>query len=100
MRREDIPPSALVRCTSCHAECIDTTTEPAGRTMLVEIEEGAAGGNLKLRESPTGSVKSRVMKPGLAFGNRTLHLSHFANCPNAATHRNPRRGNARRAHHA
>ena len=92
MKREHIPPAALTRCTSCQVECMWTTTE-AGRPLLVDVGEGVAGGNLALIEQPIGTVRSRVLKPGLAFGNRTLHLAHFATCPNASAHR--RRGGRR-----
>ena len=89
MRPEDVPPAALDVCGSCKAETIWTVTEK-GKRMMVDRVPGVEGANLSLTVV-SGEVKSRVVATLLAFGNRTLHLSHFASCPQASTHRKVRR---------
>jgi len=85
MRADEVPESARDKCRTCKADVIWTVTE-AGKDMMVQLASGGAGANLALRLEG-GAVRSRVISPRLAFGNRSLHLSHFVLCPDAKLHR-------------
>lgn len=107
MKREDIPPSAIDRCRSCRAEFIWTETA-AGKDMPVDLAPGGyttTGGDGKPHVVPAdlnlnvvnGIVKSRVVKPSLAWGNPHLHLSHFVRCPQSKSWRRRRSYSPRKA---
>lgn len=94
MQRDQVPAHALDACKTCGAEVIWTVTGK-NRRMMVDLAPGAPGANLVLTVV-AGEVHSRVSKPHLAFGNPTLHMSHFVKCPQASTHRTRRRSHAER----
>jgi hypothetical protein len=86
---EHVPPSALDTCGTCGTKVIWTVTHK-GRRMMVNTDAGAPGSNLALTVV-SGEVRSRVVAAHLAYGNPGLHLTHFATCPQANTHRRTRR---------
>ena len=79
----------LCRSPKCDAEVIWCMTE-GKKDMLVDAtpvpyQPGEDFGNIKLEDVP-GNLRpmARVLKPAQAFGRQgTLHLSHFATCPDA-----------------
>lgn len=76
------------KCRSCGAAIVWTLTE-AGRRMPVDVEP-SDDGTLRLEEFQDGSG---VIYAFVVRGNaspRELYRSHFATCPNAASHRNQR----------
>jgi hypothetical protein len=79
-------------CRSCNAPIIWTVTE-RGKAMPVDAEP-AEGGNLAIDWDIPGQlrVRSRVVKPHLAFGRKDLHRSHFVLCPDAAKWRQRQTG--------
>lgn len=81
MNRDQMPAGALDECRTCEAPIVWTTHERTLRAMPVDVEP-SEGGTLALRLY--GAIVScRVVKPELAYGRTDLHLSHFANCPDA-----------------
>ncbi len=64
----------MASCKSCGASIIWTTTE-AGKKMPVDAQPASKG--IVLLGNPA-DPQSRVVN---------VHLSHFATCPNANTHR-------------
>ena len=101
VKPEDVPAAARDKCRTCRAEVIWTWTE-AGKDMPVDLAPGGyvtvdndgnprtVPPNLSLNATPGGVVKSRVVKPHLAFGNPHLHLSHFVRCPQSKSWRRNR----------
>ena len=84
MREDEIPRAARGKCQSCKADIIWTVTE-AGKDMPVDLAPGGydtTAANIHLT-AVGGEVKSRVVQPHLAFGNRTLHLAHWVRCPHS-----------------
>jgi hypothetical protein len=93
VKPEDIPPGARERCRSCKAHIIWTVTD-AGKDMPVDLEPGGydtADKNGKARYVSANLalivvgdvIKSRVVRPELAFGNTNLHLAHWVRCPHS-----------------
>lgn len=77
------------KCRSCGAAIVWTLTE-AGRRMPVDVEP-ADDGALRLEESQGGSdVVYAFVVRGNVRPRGPLYRSHFATCPNAASHRKGR----------
>lgn len=74
-------PYETEQCRSCSDRIIWTTTDRS-KPMPVDAEP-APGGNLTLWRDDKGEIRSRVVKPHLAFGRTDLRLSHFVRCPQA-----------------
>jgi hypothetical protein len=88
---DEIPAASRDKCGTCKADIIWTVSE-AGTPHPVDLAPGGhsdKAANLRLTIR-AGRVHSQVVKPVLAFGNPTLHLSHFVRCPQAQQHRRPR----------
>jgi hypothetical protein len=86
----DVPAASKALCQSCNAPIIWTVTA-AGKPMPVDRAPGGHGdtaANLKLTVVG-GVVRSRVLAAHLAFGNTSLHLSHFVRCPQSKVWRKP-----------
>lgn len=74
-------------CRSCHAPVTWAETR-TGKTMPVDPDPHPAG-NVQLFQHPSGAQMADVLGPleVAANGDRPLHRSHFATCPNADQHR-------------
>jgi hypothetical protein len=68
------------QCSSCRAAIIWATT-PRGKNISLDVAQ-VAGGNVELRSGVAFVVKP---EPGVV-----RYRSHFATCPNAGEHRQPR----------
>lgn len=66
-------------CKSC-GDPIEWRQTPAGKRIPIDPEP-VEGGNLEL----VGQSIAKVVKAGTG-----THVSHFATCPNASSHRRPR----------
>ena len=76
-----------MNCRSCNAPIVWAITEK-GRRMPVDAKPSAAG-NLLL-DHERGEWRAIVVKNDDTAAENELHTSHFATCPNAARHRNPK----------
>lgn len=91
MKENEIPPMSKGLCRSCNAPIIWTITAAGGKPAPVDMQPGGYGdtvANLKLTIQD-GRVYSKVLRADLAFGNKSLHLSHFVRCPESKQWRNP-----------
>lgn len=88
MRLEDLPPAALDSC-GCGALVVWAKSDN-DKPMMVERIAGVGGASVELRMDGA-TLRCRVVKASLAFGNKSLHLAHWVNCPDAERHRKVRR---------
>jgi hypothetical protein len=75
----------MARCRSCGAPILWAVTEASGKRIPLDAEEDGAAkevpdGNLLIVDTRAGTPVVRVTAVG-------QHLSHFATCPQASTHR-------------
>lgn len=79
------------RCRSCGAAIAWCRMVNSGgdRRMPLDQEPAPVSGNVRLVDG-FGSVLSPIEAHAARATGETLYLSHFATCPNAATHRRPR----------
>lgn len=80
---------AVEECGSCRAPIIWAMTRNA-RSMPVNAEPVAKGGNIALAAGPNGTPIATVLSVAQQFGRKALYTSHFTDCPNADRHRRPR----------
>lgn len=82
-------------CKSCRAPILWVVAAASGKRMPVDAEPTAEGAVLVLNPpdaAPVGHVLSGDALDMAREGcPERVHRSHFATCPNADTHRNPRR---------
>lgn len=71
------------KCKSCGAPVIWCVTTTGGK-MPVDAQP-AEGGNLEVKETPSGAACTNVKKDERA--GKQLHKSHFVTCPSASQHR-------------
>jgi len=78
----------IERCSTCGADIIRAVHE---RTLKPSVIDAAAGivGNVVLLPPRNDHALPlyRVLKVVEQFGRKDLHTSHFASCPQAASHR-------------
>jgi hypothetical protein len=86
----------VVECRSCHGLIVWARTE-AGKRMPLDAEPDETA-NVLLERDLTGLQipRATVFRAGVRVvaerPGTSVHRSHFATCPFAATHRRPRRG--------
>jgi hypothetical protein len=85
------------QCSTCRKPIIWAMHERTRRRMPIDAWPSAEG-NVRLVRMPVtdeyllvdGYPVARVLTTKQRFGQTTLHTSHFATCPQAATHRRGR----------
>lgn len=103
---EDIPASARGECSTCHAPIafaiVVGAKSPTPKPF--NIAQGSNGTHrLEVTGNTANGLRAVSVKASLAFGVTTLHLLHFATCPQKDSHRRtpravqekPARGKAR-----
>ena len=74
-------------CSSCKASILWATSFGTGKPMPVDPEPSPKGA-LRIARRPDGSIVATPVPAKARTG--TLHISHFATCPNAKSHRKTR----------
>lgn len=91
MNRDNLPPGAIEKCTSCKAEIVFATIAGAKQAKAKPIDVAPdAQGTHRLEPSAQGArsgLRAVLVQPHLAFGRTDLHRLHFATCPTRAQHR-------------
>lgn len=83
-------------CTSCGAAMFFATTTD-GKELPVDAQPAADGTvSVTFTDPPTAVVVGRGQAAGMRAAGIQLYRSHFATCPNADHHRNPRGAPRRR----
>lgn len=77
----------IVRCSTCGAQMFFALT-PAGKRIPIDLEP-RADGNLVIRRPENGKVIAVPAKDAQP-GETIRHVSHFATCSEAASHRRSR----------
>lgn len=72
-------------CKSCGAKVIWAKNEKSGKPMIFDVEP-VDGGQWVVKEG----VAYYVKKENVLDGKMRGHVSHFATCPNARSHRRKR----------
>lgn len=76
-------------CKSCETAIVFVKSE-RGKAMCIEMKP-SADGNVVIDVKSDGSCVARVVKPEEFARFPVRYLSHFARCPNAASHRSKRK---------
>lgn len=79
------------QCRSCGAAITWIELAATGKRMPLDVMPSAMGNVLVDETGAGGRVLAGEELETMRGGGKSLHLSHFATCPNATQHRTPRR---------
>jgi hypothetical protein len=87
-RREAAARVTTTRCRSCGAECYNAIHEKTRKFSLIDAEPCEDGNVALYLDSIAEIMVYKIVPSSAPFpANHRRYKSHFATCPNAASHR-------------